>query len=499
MHEYKGVSGLVLYRSLCGDPSRWKTFVGNRDNPADIVSRGVEPHQLIDSTLWWQGPDWITEADEERPELNIPVVAEIPEEKRRTLAFAVLSDGFNIFERYSSLTRLIHVIAYCARFAHNTRNKLESRYGQVTVAERNESLMILIKLMQQETFGRELADLTIRSNREIHRSSKLHTLNVFLDKNNVIRVGGRLEHSVVSFSRKHPIVLPTKHRLTELIIRHEHYRLLHAGPQMLLASIRNAYWPLAGRIAIKRILKSCIVCFRSKPKSCDQLMGNLPRDRVTVARPFLKCGVDYAGPFSIKLGRNKSTKAYLCLFVCFTSKAIHLELAVDLSTMAFMNAFRRFISRRGIPSDLYSDNGTNFQGACNKIVELNKLVKNNEYRREIGQFLAAQSIRWHFTPPYTPHFGGIWEAGVKSVKTHLRKIMGERLFTFEELYTLLASIEACLNSRPLCPLSVDPSDLLVLTPGHFLIGEPLTALPEHDLADLATNRLNRYQLLTQTK
>lgn len=176
-----------------------------------------------------------------------------------------------------------------------------------------------------------------------------------------------------------------------------------------------------------------------------------------------------------------------------------MEVATDLSTVAFLNAFRRFIARRGMPSDIYSDNGTNFHGAYTEIKKIKDLVASEEYQQEVNYYLLTHSIRWHFTPPYAPHFGGLWEAGVRSVKGHLRKIMGDRCLIYEELTTVFASIESCLNSRPLCPMSEDPSDLEALTPGHFLIGAPLTALPEQDVKDVTVNRLTRYQLLAQIK
>ncbi|XP_076379701.1 uncharacterized protein LOC143259842 [Megalopta genalis] len=178
--------------------------------------------------------------------------------------------------------------------------------------------------------------------------------------------------------------------------------------------------------------------------------------------------------------------------------AIHLELSTDLTTDSFLNCFRRFISRRGKCRVIYSDNGTNFIGARNELKDLGELLASRAHNEKCERTLAQNHIQWQLIPPRAPHFGGLWERGVRSVKTHLRRVIGEQRLTFEEMCTILAQIEAYLNSRPLHPLSSDPSDLNPLTPGHFLVGEALTTLPHADLTDIRQNRLNRFQLLQQT-
>ncbi|XP_074033764.1 uncharacterized protein [Leptinotarsa decemlineata] len=224
-------------------------------------------------------------------------------------------------------------------------------------------------------------------------------------------------------------------------------------------------------------------------------MANLPPSRMTPSRPFSISGVDYAGPFQLRdrKGRNfKTFKAYIALFVCFSTKALHLEVVSDLTSECFLACLRRFMSRRGKCSEIYSDNGTTFVGANNEI----KLFFDS-YKKNITEHLTTEGIQWHFITPNAPHFGGIWEAGVKSTKYHLKRVMGNASLNFEEFYTVLCQIEACLNSRPLYPISTDPNDLTPLTPAHFLIGESLTALPEPSLLNLKENRLSRFQRTQQ--
>lgn len=223
-------------------------------------------------------------------------------------------------------------------------------------------------------------------------------------------------------------------------------------------------------------------------------INDLPKNRVTPSRAFLHSGLDYAGPFNIKISRNKTGKAYLCVFVCFATKAIHLEIVSELSTTAFLNALKRFVARRGRCAKLFSDNAKNFVGANNELKALIDMIKTN--RAPIDRFLTEQAIQWRFIPTYFPHMGGLWEVAIKAAKTHFKKVIGNTILSFEELTTIFAQIEAVLNSRPLCPISGDPQDYEPLIPGHFIIGDALNSFPESDSIDVPTNRLTRFQLLS---
>ncbi|KAJ2948182.1 hypothetical protein O0L34_g9990 [Tuta absoluta] len=214
--------------------------------------------------------------------------------------------------------------------------------------------------------------------------------------------------------------------------------------------------------------------------------------RVTPGFPFEVTGTDYAGPFMIvnKKGRGaKLLKCYLCVFVCFKTKAVHLELVSDLTTEAFILALRRFLSRRGKPREIFCDNGTNFVGANRAICEVTAVT----------DIASEEGIKFKFSPVYTPHFGGLYEAAVKSAKFHMKRVLGDTHLTFEELATLFSQIEAILNSRPLIPMSPDPNDLCPLTPGHFLIGRPLTSLPAPELQNANPSRLHRYARIEQVR
>ncbi|KAA5655205.1 transposase family protein [Pseudomonas aeruginosa] len=272
----------------------------------------------------------------------------------------------------------------------------------------------------------------------------------------------------------------------------------HSGCNALLASLQREFWILSGRRTVRSVLFRCLPCYRLKASTMQPQMGDLPPDRVKKMRPFSGVGTDFAGPFMIKASRLRNVrliKAYLCVFVCLSTKAVHLEVVADLTTEAFIASLDRFVSRRGLPELIRSDNGTNFVGADRYLRDVVNFLNNNQV--DIETALSRRGIRWTFSPPGCPHWGGIFEAVVKSAKTHLMRVIGQTSLTFEELTTVFCRIEAVLNSRPLCPLSSDPHDLESLTPGHFLIGQPLNALPEYPLSDIKPGRLRRYQMLQQ--
>ncbi|XP_055928180.1 uncharacterized protein LOC129959385 [Argiope bruennichi] len=222
--------------------------------------------------------------------------------------------------------------------------------------------------------------------------------------------------------------------------------------------------------------------WRFRSNMSKQKLGDLPEGRVTLNRPFFVCGIDYAGPISILKHRGrgaKTTKGYMVVFVCLATKALHLELVTDYTSDSFIAALKRFCSRRSTPKHIHSDNGTNFLGAKRKFKDLYNHLSKINLDQKVSYFLSQQEIEWHTIPPLSPHFGGLWEAGVKSVKFHLKRVLGNSNLTFEELYTLLTQIETILNSRPLVSVDNDAVDNLnVLTPSHFIIGDVINSPPE---------------------
>lgn len=484
------------------NPKSWK-HVSTYDNPADLLSRGISPSDLITSEFWFHGPSWLSKPESCWPSYErtnkVISLTDLPEVRTKPCSFVGTINTsedriYSCIKNYSLLIKLQRVMAYVLRYVHNLKAKESRKLGPLTTEELENSLFLLIRVTQRHAFSDDYYRLL--HSKVLNKKSRLLNLNPFFDQTReVIRVGGRIQNSTFEFAKKHPVILPSNDILSCLIARHEHIRLMHIGSQALLASLRERFWPLSGRNLAKRTVHECMRCFRFRAKPQGYIMGNLPAKRIAPSRPFLITGIDYAGPILLRdrKGRNfKITKAYIALFVCFSSKAIHLEIVSDLTCECFLACLRRFMARRGKCSEIFSDNATTFVGANNEIK-----VFLNKHTNHISDDLSKEGVQWNFITPHAPHFGGIWESGVKSTKHHLKRVIGNASLTFEELNTVMCQIEACLNSRPLYPVSDDPNDLTPLTPAHFLIGESLMSIPEPNLVNVNERLLSRFQRLQQ--
>ncbi|CAL1285000.1 unnamed protein product, partial [Larinioides sclopetarius] len=169
----------------------------------------------------------------------------------------------------------------------------------------------------------------------------------------LLRVGGRLQNARIAEEKKHPCLLPKSDHVVDLIINHYHLTLLHAGPELLQAAMREKYWVISARDAVRGVVRRCISCFRNNPRVAEQLMGNLPESRVCPSMVFQNTGLDFAGPFLIRSSKgrgSRNTKSYICV-------------VSDLTTKAFIACLKRFVARRGKPAEICCDRGTNFYGA----------------------------------------------------------------------------------------------------------------------------------------
>ncbi|XP_035918524.1 uncharacterized protein LOC118516686 [Anopheles stephensi] len=358
----------------------WKHVPG-RDNPADDISRGIKAEDLINRHRWWNGPHWLAQ-NESNWLTFIPSndEGELADEERKAaqpITCTTIARAFSntLFARYSSYHKLRRVVAYIFKYVRCLRTKAYSSQhpkkcradnkrdvadtdiveATITTEDLHQAEIALCKLAQQDTFDDEIHALT--TGRQVSRASRLKWLRPYMDETGVLRVGGRLGNMTASHTVKHPIVLTATHPMAVLLATAYHLRLLHAGPQLLLATLRQRFWVIGGRNLVKSIYHRCLQCFKAKPTLVQQSVADLPESRVTPTRAFSVCGV-----------------------------------------------------------------------------------------------------------------GGLWEAAVKSAKHHLLRTIGTTSITYENMLTLLTQIESCLNSRPLVPMSEDPCDLEVLTPGHFLIG-----------------------------
>ena len=378
-------------------------------------------------------------------------------------------------ERFSKLSRLLRTTVFVLRarniFLLALKKERRPFLKEVTFEELQNAKFLLVSQLQRNHFSKEFKQL--QQQKPLDRNSSILNLTPFFDSDyDVIRVGGRLGYSSYREDKKFPLLLPKESDFTTLVIRSFHEASLHGGGQLTLNLIREEYWPIAGKVQVKSMIRQCIKCRRFDVKAPIQMMTDLPTERNTPSKPFAFTGIDFAGPI-ITLPNEKT---YIAIFVCFVVKATHLELVSSLTKEACLNALQRFASRRGVPQKIDSDNGRNFIGArCDlKIQDL--MSKNSENTiTNFGTDLGANWIvlenhenpEWNMIPQRAPHFGGLWEAAVRRMKHHRRLSLGSQILTYEELLNYVTQIELIMNSRPLYPLSTDPNDL-----DHFLIGQP---------------------------
>ncbi|GBN90505.1 hypothetical protein AVEN_67660-1 [Araneus ventricosus] len=446
----------------------WR-HVNSADNPADLISRGTSATNLVNNSLWFHVPTFI------KLEISLPVDTielnnnEFLNEVKTSCASVLICNSSNdfisdILNLSNSFTKLCRIVSYIFRFIHNLKNPTERKKGKLNISEIKEASNFMVKQVQLSAFSEEIKGLS--KGLDI-KESKIKNLAPFLDEDNILRVGGRLQKTRLIQDEKHPKLLPAKHRLTKIIMESFHKRYLHVGPQTLLHLVRQEFWPVGA-------------------------------ERVTPSPTFSNCGIDFCGPFLIKYkGQRKGTfqKVYIAVFICFATKAIHLEIVTDLTSNALIATLKRFFARRGKCTCIFSDNAGNFVGTNSELKRLQKLMSNPDDK--LTNYLTTESINWKFIPPRSPNFGGLWESGVKSFKYHLKRAVGSVKLTFEEFLTLTAEIEGILNSRPIVPLSTDPHDYTALTPGHFLIGRPITSVAEPQLIEKSDNYLSRWQKITK--
>ena len=194
------------------------------------------------------------------------------------------------------------------------------------------------------------------------------------------------------------------------------------------------------------------------------MMAPLPAARLIPSEPpFTRVGIDYFGPLNVKQGRSQ-VKRYGCVFTCLSIRAVHIEIAHTLDSDSFICAYQRFVARRGVPKEIFSD-GTNFKGAERELREA--LQRWNQ--EQINDRLRRDEVQWHFNPPEASHQGGVWECMIRSVRKVLRALLHEQVVTDETLLTLMAEVERILNDRPLTPVTDNPLDAEALTPNQLLL------------------------------
>ena len=428
--------------------------VRTEENPADLLTRGQSVAKMKEANHWFYGPLWLNHKDDWPIHKGTPTIQCPAVEIRRQEPVPVL-DG----NKYSSLKKLLGVTKRVFTFINMC--KKEERI-------RDSPLSYWLKLVQETEYAEEVYFLKEKTGKVPELVKKL---GLFLE-NDIIRCKGRIDNSQLSYSARFPILLPKKHWFTKLVIEDAHHQALHGGVQDTLCKLREHYWVPQGRQSVKSVIGKCYVCRRLEGPRCDYpAPPALPSFRVDNCTPFLTTGVDYTGALNITdSDTGEARKVYVVLFTCANTRAVHLELAIDLTADTFLNVFRRFVARRSCPQLMISDNGRNFQLSSSV---LRQIMGDTVIQKELEE----RGCRWKFIAPRSPWQGGFYERLIGVVKSCLKKVLFKRKVSIEDLYTLVAEIENRVNNRPLTYISDDIDELEALTPSHLICGRRLKTVP----------------------
>ena len=479
----------------------WK-YCPTSENPADLLTRGLSTAQLNENLqLWLHGPPWLTKSEQEWPtkepnctaeDLDVIVNTTTLTQKEETNDTPSILNIIHL-ERYSSWSKVLRVTALVIRAHKIWKKKTISQ--NLTATDISEAETILIKATQQKRFAKEITHMKTKTKSK--SPALISQLQLYLDKNDIIRCRGRIDHSELSMDTKFPILLPKADHLTTLIVRARHDSVLHGGVAQTLTDLRQRYWIPQGRQSITKIISKCLICKKAEGRAfSSQPTPPLPKARVTQSRVFQSVGVDYAGPLYVRNQDNRSSKVYICLFTCASTRALHLEIAEDMTTKAFLGGFRRFISRRGIPESILSDNAKTFKVGAKT---LKSIATQMIEKPESQKFLSDHGINWHFIPEAAPWWGGFYERMVGLVKRPLKKVIGRACLNVIELSTILTEVEAVLNSRPLTYTYVNTKEEGPLTPAHFLCGHRLLSLPDQQNSNEDYGNTTREELSRRAK
>ena len=476
-------------RSL-SSPDQWRHCPG-AVNPADFPSRGLEAQKLRDCTIWWEGPPFLKSCERDWPDLVDPSpsdtvmeeVTKTPAQDTYVLANVAGSFMLNLTnvidcQRFSDFRALLRVTAYALKFLERLKGSPLKVYSvqysslELEAVELERAEVLWVRSIQTEAFDRELHYL--EGNLSRGKPLYVDQFGLYVDDHHVLRCKGRIDNSTLTATEKHPVLLPTKHPFVKLLVREIHGRVKHGGVNTTLAATREKYWILKGRQLIKGILRGCVVCKKAEGSPyCMDAPPPLPDFRVSDSPPFTHTGLDFAGPLYVRDSKDPvvTSKVYICLFTCASTRAIHLELTRSLSADSFLLAFRRFVGRRGLPAMLISDNAKTFKSSSKEIRSICRAT-------EVSQYLCNNRTSWRFIVAKSPWWGGFYERMVQTVKRPLRKVIGRSNLRFDELNTVLIEVESVINCRPLTFVYDDCEGVsYALTPSHLLYGRRMASSP----------------------
>ena len=424
-------------------------YIPTKDNPADHLSWGCTSKQLKSSN-WLHGPSWLlTREFSEQTNINI-AVNELTAEINPVHPMPPLID----LTKFSSFLQVLRIMTRVLEFCQPPSNSFEKLVRQE-------------QLLHCTSIHAHLTNHRVNVNVEVKTTIK--QLNLYLD-NNVIWAKGRIINSELPLDATTPFFLPNKSHLVDLLINHIHTSHHHIGLSQTLSLYRQRCWTPKICSCIKSLLLRCVICQRVNNRTIPRpLPPPLPAERVRWVPPFTNVGVDHTGSFNTRDQQGRKTKAYICIFVCATTRAVLLEVVDNLTTTSFIMCLRRLTASKGVPSITMSDNHRTFIAGEIFLLEM-------QQDPAVQDHLFATNIRWKHQTPRSPWMGGHFERLVCTIKASLATAISRKLLTLEEFSTIVKEAENIVNSRPLTYQSDNTRDI-PLTSSQLAWGRDLSLMP----------------------
>ena len=453
--------------------------VSGADNPADIASRGCTSVQLR-SSIWFSGPGFLSDPTFSMPTqkcASYPLPntdVEVQGDPAVVHAFAaahvmpdnVLLNALNNVSSWDSAVKVASIVQQVVA------NRFRTCKWSRSVQDLQTAEKFIFRNLQSTHFRNEIQRLT--TGQQLSDSSSIKQLDPFLDADGLMRVGGRSRWSTsLPTQERHPVLIPKQTHVALLLVRHYHELCKHQGRELTMSYLRAAgFWIPGLSSAVRAYLSQCVLCRKLRGKVMSQKMADLPTSRVNPSPPFSYVGLDYFGPFEVKEGR-RYLKRYGVIFTCFYSRAVHVEVADDMTSDCFINCLRTFISIRGTVRQLYCDQGSNFVGASN---ELAKALANMTGDSSLKAHMERNKIDFQFGSPHSSHMGGVWERQIRTFRNVLNGLVQpSHTIDTATLRTIFYECMNIVNSRPLT--SVNPDSLEPLTPNHLIQMKSTIPLP----------------------
>ena len=489
------------------EPRQWQHVPGV-DNPADVGTRPITATELKDRKLWWEGPDFLKLDVQHWPKSKVLREIESKELKADIFVTTLTLHHQTIICKTDTGPQELHPRYYSAGKIYNGYQRLLRKlaiilsFARIFKGERLRGKLIpddfevaknhLLRQGQLESFPEEIGVMskhfeplaqTLEARQGKMKHSPILQYNPFFDPCGVLRSSSRLRiQPGVNYDFANPIILHRSSEIARLIVEEAHLDFAHpVSNSMMKAKLRDQYIIIGLGRLIRDVRARCTTCKKARAQVAQQQMAPLPVFRQgEKLKAFDSVGIDFAGPFHLRVGRGKiRKKSYILVMTCMTTRAVHLEATGGMETYHVINAISRFCDVRGVPSKIISDNQTSFTRANKDLIEWYASIDWKEVERKTGSnFHYSAGIEWIFNPPHAPHFGGAFEIMVKAVKRALKDCASSADLDEEEFRTLVSKVASLLNNRPIQAfVPLDSEDLEVLTPNHFLIAQGDSVFP----------------------